>query len=49
MLPGMDGMEVLSQLRRESIFVIMLTAFEKLRLVGLTVADDYLQTFSPAN
>ena len=52
MLPGMDGMEVLSQLRRESnAYVIMLTARseETDKLVGLTVgADDYLtKPFSP--
>ena len=52
MLPGMDGMEVLSQLRRESnAYVIMLTAKseETDKLVGLTVgADDYLtKPFSP--
>jgi two-component system alkaline phosphatase synthesis response regulator PhoP len=52
MLPGMDGLEVLSQLRRESnAFVIMLTARaeETDKLVGLTVgADDYLtKPFSP--
>ena len=46
MLPGMDGIEVLSQLRRESnAYVIMLTARseETDKLVGLSVgADDYL-------
>lgn len=52
MLPGMDGMEVLSNLRRESnAYVIMLTAkSEELdKLVGLSVgADDYLtKPFSP--
>ena len=52
MLPGMDGIEVLSQLRRESnAYVIMLTARseETDKLVGLSVgADDYLtKPFSP--
>ena len=52
MLPGMDGIEVLSQLRRESnAYVIMLTAKseETDKLVGLSVgADDYLtKPFSP--
>lgn len=52
MLPGMDGMEVLTRLRRESdVYVIMLTAKteEVDRVVGLTVgADDYVtKPFSP--
>lgn len=52
MLPGMDGIGVLSQLRRESnAYVIMLTARseETDKLVGLSVgADDYLtKPFSP--
>jgi two-component system alkaline phosphatase synthesis response regulator PhoP len=52
MLPGMDGIELLSQLRRESdVYVIMLTAKseETDKIVGLTVgADDYLtKPFSP--
>jgi two-component system alkaline phosphatase synthesis response regulator PhoP len=52
MLPGMDGIEVLSQLRRNSnAYVIMLTARseETDKLVGLSVgADDYLtKPFSP--
>lgn len=52
MLPGMDGLEVLSQLRRESnAYVIMLTAKtdEADKVVGLSVgADDYLtKPFSP--
>ncbi len=52
MLPGMDGIEVLSQLRRDSnAYVIMLTArSEEIdKLVGLNVgADDYLtKPFSP--
>jgi DNA-binding response OmpR family regulator len=51
MLPGMDGFEVLRQLRREStIPVLMLTALgnESDRIVGLELgADDYLpKTFS---
>jgi two-component system alkaline phosphatase synthesis response regulator PhoP len=46
MLPGMDGLEVLAQLRRESnVYVILLTAkteeFDK--VLGLSVgADDYV-------
>jgi len=51
-LPGMDGLELLTQLRRESdVYVIMLTAkaeeFDK--VIGLSVgADDYLtKPFSP--
>lgn len=52
MLPGMDGIEVLSQLRRESdVYVIMLTAKseEMDKVIGLSVgADDYLtKPFSP--
>lgn len=52
MLPGMDGLEVLAQLRRESdVYVILLTARseETDKLVGLAVgADDYLtKPFSP--
>ena len=52
MLPGMDGLEVLTQLRRESdVYVIMLTARseETDKIVGLSVgADDYLtKPFSP--
>jgi two-component system alkaline phosphatase synthesis response regulator PhoP len=46
MLPGMDGLEVLTQIRRESnVYVIMLTAKteEMDKIVGLSVgADDYL-------
>jgi len=52
MLPGMDGLEVLSQLRRESnVYVIMLSAKteEMDKVIGLSVgADDYLtKPFSP--
>ncbi|MFP3855256.1 MAG: response regulator transcription factor [Anaerolineales bacterium] len=52
MLPGMDGVEVLRRLRRESnVYVIMLTARaeETDKVVGLSVgADDYLtKPFSP--
>lgn len=52
MLPGMDGIELLTRLRRESeAYVIMLTARteETDRVVGLTVgADDYVtKPFSP--
>ncbi|HET7271451.1 MAG TPA: response regulator transcription factor [Rubrobacter sp.] len=52
MLPGMDGMEVLRELRRSSeAYVIMLTARteEMDRIVGLSAgADDYLiKPFSP--
>jgi two-component system alkaline phosphatase synthesis response regulator PhoP len=52
MLPGKDGYEVLSQLRRESnVYVILLTAKteETDRIVGLSVgADDYVtKPFSP--
>jgi two-component system alkaline phosphatase synthesis response regulator PhoP len=52
MLPGMDGIELLTHLRRESdAYVIMLTAKseEVDKIVGLSVgADDYLtKPFSP--
>lgn len=52
MLPGMDGLEVLRQLRQSSnVYVIMLTAKadEMDKIVGLTVgADDYVtKPFSP--
>ncbi len=52
MLPGMDGLEVLQHVRRESdAYVILLTAKseEMDRVIGLTVgADDYLtKPFSP--
>ncbi len=52
MLPGMDGIEVLSRLRRESeVYVILLTAKteETDKIVGLSVgADDYVtEPFSP--
>ena len=52
MLPGMDGLEMLVHLRRESdVYVIMLTAKaeETDKIVGLSVgADDYLtKPFSP--
>jgi len=52
MLPGMDGIELLSRLRRESdVYVIMLTARteETDKIVGLSVgADDYVtKPFSP--
>jgi len=52
MLPGIDGLEVLSQLRRESdVYVILLTAKseEADKVIGLSVgADDYLtKPFSP--
>lgn len=52
MLPGIDGIEVLNRLRRESdVYVIMLTAKseETDKIVGLSVgADDYLtKPFSP--
>ena len=52
MLPGMDGIELLSILRRESdVYVIMLTARtdETDKIVGLSVgADDYvIKPFSP--
>ena len=52
MLPGMDGIELLTRLRRESdVYVILLTAKseEMDKIVGLSVgADDYLtKPFSP--
>ena len=52
MLPGMDGIELLANLRRESnVYVIMLTARteETDKIVGLSVgADDYVtKPFSP--
>jgi two-component system, OmpR family, alkaline phosphatase synthesis response regulator PhoP len=52
MLPGMDGIELLTRLRRESnVYVILLTAkAEEIdRVVGLSVgADDYVtKPFSP--
>ncbi|MFA5883300.1 MAG: response regulator transcription factor [Acidimicrobiia bacterium] len=52
MMPGLDGIEVLRQLRAESdVYVIMLTARadEVDKIVGLSVgADDYLaKPFSP--
>lgn len=52
MLPGMDGLEVLSRLRRESqAYVILLTARteETDKIVGLSMgADDYVtKPFSP--
>jgi two-component system alkaline phosphatase synthesis response regulator PhoP len=52
MLPGLDGLELLSRLRRESdVYVILLTARqeESDKLIGLAVgADDYLtKPFSP--
>lgn len=52
MLPGMDGVEVLTRLRRESdVYVILLTARteETDKIVGLSVgADDYVtKPFSP--
>src|SRR5512145_482300 len=52
MLPGMDGVEVLARLRRESdVYVILLTARteETDKIVGLSVgADDYVtKPFSP--
>jgi len=52
MLPGMDGIEILTRLRRESnVYVILLTARteETDRIVGLSVgADDYVtKPFSP--
>lgn len=52
MLPGLDGIELLSQLRRESeVYVILLTAKseETDKIIGLSVgADDYLtKPFSP--
>jgi two-component system, OmpR family, alkaline phosphatase synthesis response regulator PhoP len=52
MLPGMDGIELLTRLRRDSdVYVILLTARseETDKIVGLAVgADDYLtKPFSP--
>ena len=52
MLPGMDGIELLARLRRESdVYVIMLTAKteETDKIIGLSVgADDYVtKPFSP--
>jgi two-component system alkaline phosphatase synthesis response regulator PhoP len=52
MLPGMDGIEILQQLRRESnVYVLMLTARadETDKVIGLSVgADDYMtKPFSP--
>ncbi|MCK6581374.1 MAG: response regulator transcription factor [Anaerolineae bacterium] len=52
MLPGIDGFEVLQQMRRESgVYVLLLTARseEVDRVVGLTIgADDYVtKPFSP--
>ena len=52
MLPGIDGIEVLTRLRRESdVYVIMLTAKteETDKVIGLSVgADDYVtKPFSP--
>jgi two-component system alkaline phosphatase synthesis response regulator PhoP len=52
MLPGMDGIEVLTHLRRESnVYVILLTAKteETDKIIGLSVgADDYVtKPFSP--
>ena len=52
MLPGMDGIELLTRLRRESdVYVIMLTARtdETDKVIGLSVgADDYVtKPFSP--
>jgi two-component system alkaline phosphatase synthesis response regulator PhoP len=52
MLPGMDGLELLSRLRRESqVYVMLLTAKteETDKIVGLSVgADDYMtKPFSP--
>src|SRR5512139_759970 len=52
MLPGMDGVELLSRLRRETdVYVILLTARteETDKIVGLSVgADDYVtKPFSP--
>jgi two-component system alkaline phosphatase synthesis response regulator PhoP len=52
MLPGLDGLEVLAHLRRESnVYVILLTARteETDKIVGLSVgADDYVtKPFSP--
>lgn len=52
MLPGLDGMEILARLRRESeVYVILLTAKteETDRIIGLSMgADDYVtKPFSP--
>nr|BAL52742.1 two-component system, OmpR family, alkaline phosphatase synthesis response regulator PhoP [uncultured Chloroflexota bacterium] len=52
MLPGMDGLEVLNRLRRESnVYIILLTARteETDKIVGLSIgADDYVtKPFSP--
>ena len=52
MLPGMDGIELLTRLRRESdVYVILLTARteEMDKIIGLSVgADDYMtKPFSP--
>jgi two-component system alkaline phosphatase synthesis response regulator PhoP len=52
MLPGMDGIELLTRLRRESdVYVILLTARteETDKIIGLSVgADDYMtKPFSP--
>lgn len=52
MLPGIDGLELLTRLRRESdVYVILLTARseETDKIVGLSIgADDYLtKPFSP--
>ncbi len=52
MLPGMDGIEVLTRLRRETdVYVILLTARteETDKIVGLSIgADDYVtKPFSP--
>lgn len=52
MLPGLDGLEVLTQLRRESdVYVILLTAKteETDKIIGLSIgADDYVtKPFSP--
>jgi two-component system alkaline phosphatase synthesis response regulator PhoP len=52
MLPGMDGLELLNRLRRESdVYVLLLTAKteETDKIVGLTMgADDYMtKPFSP--
>ena len=52
MLPGMDGLELLTRLRRESdVYVILLTAKteEMDKIIGLSVgADDYVtKPFSP--
>ncbi len=52
MMPGMDGLEVLQQIRREcDVYVLMLTSRsdETDKVIGLTVgADDYVsKPFSP--